>query len=174
MTSSFRDDRYSRPNLALRGTIPDFMRRPLLPGWITPLPAPAPAPIWPAPPAPTPEREVFPPALQMRPSHEVDPPEENPYNDPDFNPNFLVTQNVAAPARSSSDSRPHVHKQYGAGRAAEASASLGLPAPRVSASIARMLSSPLLERERFNSSSSVAQRQADLERLLRLLRRMSK
>ena len=28
-----------------------------------------------------------------RPPHEVDPPDENPYNDPDYNPNFLVTQN---------------------------------------------------------------------------------
>lgn len=61
---------------------------PALPTWPLPLPSP-PGGI-----SPFPDPPPIPP-LPKRPPHEVDPSEKNPYNDPDFNPNFLVTRNLS-------------------------------------------------------------------------------
>jgi hypothetical protein len=61
---------------------------PVLPTWPLPLPSPpgGKSPFADPPPIPPP---------QKRPPHEVDPSEKNPYNDPDFDPNFLVTKNLS-------------------------------------------------------------------------------
>jgi hypothetical protein len=66
----------------------------------TPRPSPVP-PTWPLPlPSRPGGKSPFtdPPPIplpQKRPPLEVDPSEKNPYNDPDFNPNFLVTKNLS-------------------------------------------------------------------------------
>lgn len=92
MASSFQDDPYRRPNFAADGAIPSYLRRPRVP----PIPPifsdPSLAP-WPLPPAP---KIPFPVPLSA-PPHDVDPPEGNPYNDPDYAP-FLVTTNQAGMA----------------------------------------------------------------------------
>ena len=52
-------------------------------------------------PGPTPgPRLPLPPPREQRVPHEVDPPVENPYNDPNYNPNFLITRNHLQQARS--------------------------------------------------------------------------
>jgi hypothetical protein len=88
MASSFRDDPYRRPNLATGGAIPSYFRAPRVP---------AIPPIFPTPPAPWPQppNPIIPfPAPLPVPPHDVDPPESNPDNDPNYSP-FLVTKNQA-------------------------------------------------------------------------------
>lgn len=92
MASSFRDDLYKRPNLAIEGVSPDYFRRPALPSWVDPTISPN-LPNLPLP-MPPGGQHPFPaplPVLQ-RPPLEVDPSDRNPYNDPDYSP-FLITQN---------------------------------------------------------------------------------
>jgi hypothetical protein len=68
--------------------------------------APPPPYILPVPPLPSrPESSDpfgepvrIPPPPKERAPHEVDPSEKNPYNDPDFNPNFFVTKNISEQA----------------------------------------------------------------------------
>jgi hypothetical protein len=100
--ASSKDNLYQRPNYAIDGIVPNYFRRPALPAWITPPNFQPNQPPWPTPPsAPPPPGWGFPDPtspLPMPRSHDVDPPEENPYNDPDYNPNFLVTKNLSGPA----------------------------------------------------------------------------
>jgi hypothetical protein len=80
VASSFRENLYQRPNLAITGTeIPEYLRR-VLPPYANNPPVILP-------------RDPNNPFGDPPHFHEVDPPNLNPYNDPDYNPNFLVTQN---------------------------------------------------------------------------------
>lgn len=81
MVSSFRDNLYRRPNLANTGTeIPErFIRR---------------RPAWTNNPAIVPPANPNDPYGDPPHFHELDPPERNPYNDPDYSP-FIVTRNLS-------------------------------------------------------------------------------
>jgi hypothetical protein len=95
--ASSKDNLYQRPNLAIDGVMPDYFRRPDLPSWATSPNLRATPPRWPAPLSSPPPGPGFPdpPPTQRAPQpHDVDPPAENPYNDPDYNPNFLVTKTL--------------------------------------------------------------------------------
>jgi hypothetical protein len=81
MATSFRGNLYRRPDFAIMGTdIPERLRRP--------------RPPW------TDNPPIVPPADPNNPFgdpprfHEVDPPEQNPYNDPVYRP-FIVTENLS-------------------------------------------------------------------------------
>src|SRR5579863_3329289 len=92
MASSFRDNPYRRPNFATDGAIPSYLSKPRNPP-IPPIFSPQPAP-WPDPPTvPGPFPAPIP-VPQIRPPHDVNPPESNPDNDPNYSP-FLVTENQA-------------------------------------------------------------------------------
>ena len=114
---SSKDDLYRRPNFAVDGIIPYYFRRSVLPDWATSpqtyptAPSPWSTPSWQPPswPPSAPSLPLLPPgtgsfpALSSPPEpprlHDVDPPEQNPYNDPDYNPNFLVTKNSSEGAK---------------------------------------------------------------------------
>jgi hypothetical protein len=88
MAFSFKDEFYQRPNFAVLGTqIPDSLRRFLPPYANTP-------PIVP----PDPNNPFGDPPH----FHDVNPPEQNPYNDPDYSP-FLVTEKQTAKVGDESD-----------------------------------------------------------------------
>jgi hypothetical protein len=93
MALSFKDKLYRLPNFGIDGAVPEYSS---LPDWasrnyMTSPEKPAP---WPIPPT-TPRPNPFPDPLQLRPSYEVDPPEQRAYNYPDYNSNFLVTDNFS-------------------------------------------------------------------------------
>ncbi len=80
MAFSYRDNVRQRPNFATMGTgIPDRLRR-ARPAWVE------------DPPVIPPRNPNKPFDDPPRPAHELDPPERNPYNDPDYSP-FIVTEN---------------------------------------------------------------------------------
>lgn len=80
MAFSGRDDLYQAPNFAIMGTgIPERLRR-TLPPWTD------------NPPISPPANPTNPFNDPPRAPHDVDPPEQNPYNDLDFAP-FVVTEN---------------------------------------------------------------------------------
>jgi hypothetical protein len=93
MASSFKDKPYRLLNLGVDGAVPQELRQPR---WIPPrstiLPS-APASPWAPLPTPLPGPNIFPDPPQKRQFREVDPPEQNPYNDPDYSP--LVTDNFS-------------------------------------------------------------------------------
>jgi hypothetical protein len=96
MASSFRYNPFRLPNFAVDGAVPEYLRRPRwLPKDLPMLPGSPPGsspmpPLPPSPPGPSPFPDPLPPPSQMR-HHDVDPPEQNPYNDPDYN--IIVTEN---------------------------------------------------------------------------------
>ena len=84
MGSSFRDNLYQRPNFAIMGTeIPEHLIR-RRPRWTDNPPI--------VPPADPDNPYGDPPHF-----HDVNPPERNPYNDPDYSP-FIVTEKLSAKA----------------------------------------------------------------------------
>ncbi|MDI1265896.1 MAG: hypothetical protein PS018_21850 [bacterium] len=95
MTSSFRKYPYRTQNFAIDGVVPEYFSRP---GWLQKNPTtflnPPNEPWAPLPPQDPPASNPFPEPLLKRPPLDVDPSEQNPYNDPDHNPNFLVTDQL--------------------------------------------------------------------------------
>jgi hypothetical protein len=91
MAFSFRDNLRQKPNFATMGTeIPEYLRRTL--------------PAWSQDPPINPSRDPDNPfGDPPRPTLELDPPERNPYNDPDYSP-FIVTENLSAKAGYDPDS----------------------------------------------------------------------
>jgi hypothetical protein len=101
MASSFKDKPYRLPNFGVDGAVPRQLRQPR---WTSPhstiLPG-APTSPWAPLPSPPPGPNPFPDIPQKKQFRDVDPPEQNPFNDPDYSP--LVTDNfsrraVGAPA----------------------------------------------------------------------------
>jgi len=87
MVFSYKDNLHQRSNFAIMGTeISERLRR-ALPAWASDLPVIRPQNL----------NDPF--GDLPRPSHDVDPSERNPYNDPDYSP-FLVTENRSGRAGS--------------------------------------------------------------------------
>jgi hypothetical protein len=90
MAFFYRDNLRQRPNFAIMGTeIPERLRR-TRPGWTD------------DPPVIPPRNPDKPFSDPPRPTLELDPPERNPYNDPDYSP-FIVTENLSANAGDKPD-----------------------------------------------------------------------
>ena len=90
MAFFYRDNLRQRPNFAIMGTeIPERLRRS--------------RPAWTGDPPVIPPRNPDKPFSDPpRPTLELDPPERNPYNDPDYSP-FIVTENLSANAGDKPD-----------------------------------------------------------------------
>jgi hypothetical protein len=91
MASSFKDKPYRLPNFGVDGAVPKYSG---IPYWVSSDPTIRPTPLAPWPrPSPSPSPNPFPDPPQIRQFREVDPPEQNPYNDPDYSP--LITDNFS-------------------------------------------------------------------------------